>query len=89
MNKIQIKAEILATLTALMTSTQPQASLITDLKNIDDKKTVLEVLIRELVNANEQKAVMICWLLMELIDKDTLMNFGMLLKLLNITTMLR
>ena len=62
MNKIQIKAEILATLTALMTSTQPQASLITDLKNIDDKKTVLEVLIRELVNANEQKAVMICWL---------------------------
>ena len=46
MNKIQIKAEILATLTALMTSTQPQASLITDLKNIDDKKTVLEVLIR-------------------------------------------
>lgn len=38
MNKIQIKAEILATLTALMTSTQPQASLITDLKNIDDKK---------------------------------------------------
>ncbi|MBP3491401.1 hypothetical protein J6K35_05985 [bacterium] len=72
MNKIQIKAEILATLTALMTSTQPQASLITDLKNIEDKKTVLEVLIRELVNANEQKAVMICWLLMELIDKDTL-----------------
>ena len=83
MNKIQIKAESRkiitveifshhATLTALMTSTQPQASLITDLKNIDDKKTVLEVLIRELVNANEQKAVMICWLLMELIDKDTL-----------------
>ncbi len=72
MNKIQIKAEILATLTALMTSSQPQASLITDLKNIKDKKTVLEVLIRELVSANEQKAVLICWLLMELIDKDTL-----------------
>ncbi len=72
MNKIQIKAEILATLTALMTSSQPQAFLITDLKNIEDKKTVLEVLIRELVCANEQKAVLICWLLMELIDKDTL-----------------
>ena len=41
MNKIQIKAEILATLTALMTSTQPQASLITDLKNIDDKKILM------------------------------------------------
>ena len=72
MNKIQIKAEILATLTALLTSSQPHASLITDLKNIEDKKTVLEVLLRELVSANEQKAVLICWLLMELIDKDTL-----------------
>ena len=74
MNKIQIKAEILATLTALMTSNQPQASLVTDLKYIEDKKTVLEVLIRELVSANEQKAVLICWLLMELIDKETLNN---------------
>ena len=74
MNKIQIKAEILATLAALMTSNQPQSSLITDLKNIEDKKTVLEVLIRELVNSNEQKAVLICWLLMELIDKETLNN---------------
>ncbi len=74
MNKIQIKAEILATLTALMTSSQPQASLVTDLKYIEDKKTVLEVLIRELVSANEQKAVLICWLLMELIDKETLNN---------------
>lgn len=74
MNKIQIKAEILATLTALMTSNQPQAALITDLKNIEDKKTVLDILMRELVNANEQKAVMICWLLMELIDKETLNN---------------
>lgn len=74
MNKIQIKAEILATLTALSTSAQPSAALLTDLKMIDDKKTVLEVLIRELVNANEQKAVLICWLLTELIDKDTLNN---------------
>ena len=72
MNKIQIKAEILATLTALMTTSKPQTSLITDLKYIEDKKTVLEVLIRELVNANEQRAVIICWLLMELIDKQTL-----------------
>lgn len=72
MNKIQIKAEILATLTALMSSTQPNASLLTDLKLIEDKKTVLEVLIKELVNAPEQKALLICWLLTELIDKDVL-----------------
>ena len=72
MNKIQIKAEILATLTALSTSSQPNASLITDLKKIEDKKTVLDVLVKELVHANEQKALLICWLLTELINKDTL-----------------
>ena len=72
MNKIQIKAEILATLTALSTSSQPNASLITDLKKIEDKKTVLDVLVKELVHANEQKALLICWLLTELIDKDSL-----------------
>ena len=72
MNKIQIKAEILATLTALSTSSQPNASLITDLKMIEDKKTVLDVLVKELVHVNEQKALLICWLLTELIDKDTL-----------------
>ncbi len=72
MNKIQIKAEILATLTALSTSAQPNSALITELKRIEDKKTVLEVLIKELANASEQKAMLICWLLMELIDKETL-----------------
>lgn len=72
MNKIQIKAEILATISALSTSSQPNSSLITDLKMIEDKKTVLDILIKELVNVPEQKALIICWLLTELIDKDTL-----------------
>ena len=69
MNKIQIKAEVLAALAAFSTSAQPNPSLLTDLKQIDDKKTILEVLIRELVNASEQRALLICWMLMELIDK--------------------
>lgn len=72
MNKIQIKAEILATISALSTSSQPNSLLITDLKMIEDKKTVLDILIKELVNASEHKALIICWLLTELIDKDTL-----------------
>ena len=72
MNKIQIKAEILTTLTALMTSPKPDVQLITDLKNIEDKKAVLDILMRELVNANEQKAILVCWLLTELIDKEVL-----------------
>ena len=74
MNKIQIKAEVLATLTALATSAQPNSALLNELKMIEDKKTVLEVLIKELVNAPEQKALLICWLLTELIDKETLNN---------------
>ena len=40
MNKIQIKAEILATIRVLSSSAMPEPSLLTDLKNIEDKKTV-------------------------------------------------
>jgi hypothetical protein len=72
MNKIQIKAEILATLRALSATSMPESSLLTDLKQIDDKKTVFDVLIRELLRADEQKTLLICWLLVELIDKDRL-----------------
>lgn len=74
MNKIQIKAEILATISALSTSSQPNSALLTDLKMIEDKKNVLDILIKELINASEQKALIICWLLTELIDKETLNN---------------
>ena len=72
MNKLQIKAEILATLRVLSASEMPEASLLTDLKSIEDKKTVLDVLIRELLNADEHKTGVICWLLTELIDKEQL-----------------
>lgn len=72
MNKIQIKAEVLATLTALSTASKPDSALITDLRNIEDKKAVMDILIRELITAPEQKAMLICWLLTELIDKDML-----------------
>ena len=72
MNKIQIKAEILATISALSTTNKPDPDLLIDLKKIEDKKAVLDILIRELVNAYEQKAMIICWLLSELIDKDML-----------------
>ena len=72
MNKIQIKAEILATLTALATTARPDPTLLTDLRKIEDKKSVLTVLIRELITASEQKAMLVCWLMTELIDKDML-----------------
>ena len=72
MNKLQIKAEILATIRAFSGSDVPDASLLQDLKNIEDKKSVSNVLIRELTHADEQKTLIICWLLTELIDKEKL-----------------
>ncbi len=72
MNKIQIKAEVLATLSALSTSVKPDVALLTDLKNIEDKRAILDILIRELLTASEQKAVLVCWLLSELIDNNML-----------------
>ena len=72
MNKIQIKAEILATLNALQTTAIPNHKLITDLRAIEDKHAVVDILTRELTNANEQKALLICWLLTELIENDML-----------------
>lgn len=74
MNKLQIKAEILATLRVLLTSEIPDPSLLTDLKLIEDKRTVVDVLIRELTNANEHRTLLICWLLSELIEKEQLNN---------------
>ena len=74
MNKLQIKAEILATIRAISNTTTPTPSLLTDLKNIDDKKTVFDILIKELSNADEHKSLIICWLLTELIEKDELNN---------------
>ena len=72
MNKLQIKAEILATVSALTTSAKPDVSLLTDLRKIEDKEFVLSVLLRELTNANEQKSAILCWLMTELIDKEVL-----------------
>ena len=72
MNKLQIKAEVLATLRAIAGSAQPDPSLLVDLKKIEDKKTVLDVVIRELITADEHKSLIICWLLTEVVEKDTL-----------------
>lgn len=72
MNKLQIKAEVLATLRAIAGSTMPDPSLLNDLKLIEDKKTILDILIRELLNADEHRSLLICWLLTELIDKNQL-----------------
>ena len=75
MNKLQIKAEILATLRAFSSSQMPDPSLLTDLKLIEDKKLVFNILIKELSNADEHKSLLICWLMSELIEKDILNEY--------------
>lgn len=72
MNKLQIKAEILATIRAVASTKSPSPSLLTDLKQIKDKNIVFEVLIKELSNADDQKSMIICWLLIELFEKEIL-----------------
>ena len=74
MNKLQIKAEVLTTLRTIMNAKMPTPSLLTDLKKIDDKKTVFGILIKELSNADDHKSLIICWLLTELIEKEDLNN---------------
>jgi len=72
MNKLQIRAELLATISALLVASMPSAESLTDLKLIEDKKTILDILVRELSGANEHKSLIICWLLTELIEKNQL-----------------
>ena len=59
MNKLQIKAEVLATLRALSSSDLPEPSLLLDLKKIEDKKTVFDVLLRELLNADDAFSIVL------------------------------
>ena len=72
MNKLQIKAEILATIRAVASAKNPTPSLLTDLKQIETKDVVFEILIRELTNSDDHKSMIVCWLLVELIEKDIL-----------------
>lgn len=75
MNKLQIKAEVLATIRAVLGTTNPTPSLLTDLKNISEKGTVFEILLKELLDADEHKSLVICWLMTEVIEKEALNDY--------------
>lgn len=68
LNKIQIKAEVLTVLSRLQANLEAANvdELLKTLLAQDDKKSILEVLIKELSKASEQKAVLICFLLLKL-----------------------
>ena len=65
LNKIQLKAEVLTTITRLQTLQDASQvdELLYVLDNQTDKKAVLDTLMRELVKTTEQKAYILCFLL--------------------------
>lgn len=71
LNKLQIKAEILTVISKLQTNLE-SANVDEVLETLilqEDKKSILDVLIKELTKSNEQKSVLICFLLLKLCDK--------------------
>ena len=74
MNKIQIRAEILTLITKLQTTTAVSDEMFAALDNEPDKQAIMDVLLKELQRAKEQKAFVICYILTRLFDKETLVN---------------
>lgn len=76
LNKIQIKAEILTVLSKLQTNINAANvdAVLSSLIEQDDKDTIRDILIKELPKANEQKSVLICFLLLKLCDKEKTEN---------------
>lgn len=74
LNKLQIKAEVMMVISKLQT--MPDISTIDGITNIlsqqEDKKAILDILIKELIKTSEQKAVIICYLLVKLCEKNDL-----------------
>lgn len=74
MNKIQIRAEILTLITKLQTTTAVSDDMFAVLDNEPDKQGIMDVLLKELSRAKEQKAFVICYILTRLFDKETLVE---------------
>lgn len=74
LNKLQIKAEILTVLSRLQTLPNPSRTeaLMEVLSIQQDKKAILDVLIKELLKSTEPRAVLICYMLLRLCEKEDL-----------------
>lgn len=76
LNKLQIKAEILTVLSKMQTNLEAAnvEDLLTVLSVQEDKKSILDVLVKELTKANDQKVILICFLLLRLCDEKEVEN---------------
>lgn len=71
LNKLQIKAEVMTVISKLQT--MPDSSAVDNILEVllqqEDKKIILDILMKELVKATEQRAVLICFLILKLCDQ--------------------
>lgn len=76
LNKLQIKAEILTVISKLQTNleTTNVEQILETLAIQEDKKSILEILVKELIKSNEQKTVLISFLALKLCDNKELEN---------------
>lgn len=76
LNKLQIKAEILTAISKLQTNLETANTdvILETLTLQEDKKAILEVLVKELSKANEQKAILVCFLVLKLCEKSEAEN---------------
>ena len=73
LNKLQIKAEVLTVLAKLQTNIEAANidKVLKTLVNQEDKESILDVLIKEITKANEEKVILICFLLLKLCESKT------------------
>ena len=76
LNKIQLKAEILTVISKLQTlsDTSKVESIIEVLEAQEDKKLILDLLMREFVKIKEDKAFILSYLMLRLTEKEQLEN---------------
>ena len=76
LNKIQLKAEILTVISKLQTisDTSKVDSILEVLAGQENKKPILDLLMREFVKTREDKAFILSFLMLRLAEKEQLEN---------------
>lgn len=74
LNKLQIKAEILMVMSKLHANIEAANvdEVLQTLTEQEDKKSILEILSKELYKADEERAILICFLMLKLNEKETI-----------------
>ena len=74
-NKLQIRAKLLSAIAELQICSKENrnvpAKIINELKSIEDKKSVVEILVKEIIkDTSENKLIILTFLLQELVEKE-------------------